>query len=426
MNLRQVVFREIMHRKTGFILGALSVAAATGVLVCVMTLLEAHAEASSRMMAEKEAATAREMALMQDDYRKIMKTLGFNLLILPESQSLEQYYATGYVTETMPEDYAGRLAAAGLLTVRHVLPSVERRIEWPEMGGSTVILSGTKGEILSAEGFNGESMQMPVAEGDLVAGYIVAKNLGLSVGETVTLRGEKFRVSEINTEKGTRDDITVWIELGRAQRMLGLEGRINAILALKCLCEGNELPKVRKDVIRILPGTQVIEVDSKVITRAEARDKAAAVAKQTLEEESASLARLRKSIEDLAAWLVPLSILGAAVWIGLLALGNVRQRRAEIGIFQALGLDSGRIIAIFLARAALIGLTGAVAGYALGMATAGVYSAKFEGGLSGALTFNALTFLVVILAAPALAIVSSWLPALVAAGQDPALVLRED
>jgi len=254
----------------------------------------------------------------------------------------------------------------------------------------------------------------------------VAKNLGLSVGETVTLRGEKFRVSEINTEKGTRDDITVWIELGRAQRMLGLEGRINAILALKCLCEGNELPKVRKDVIRILPGTQVIEVDSKVITRAEARDKAAAVAKQTLEEESASLARLRKSIEDLAAWLVPLSILGAAVWIGLLALGNVRQRRAEIGIFQALGLDSGRIIAIFLARAALIGLTGAVAGYALGMATAGVYSAKFEGGLSGALTFNALTFLVVILAAPALAIVSSWLPALVAAGQDPALVLRED
>jgi len=426
MNLRQVVFREIMYRKSGFILGAVSIAVATGVLVCVMTLLAGHAGATSRIMAEKEAATAKEMALMQDDYRKIMKTLGFNLLILPESQSLDQYYATGYVSESMPEDYAERLAAAGLLTVRHVLPSVERRIEWPEMGGATVILSGTKGEVLSSEGFNGESMQMPVAEGDLVAGYAVAKKLGLAVGQTVTLRGEKFRVSEINPEKGTRDDITVWIELARAQRMLGLQGRLNAILALKCLCAGNELSKVRKDVTRILPGTQVIEVDSKVVTRAEARNRAALTAKQTREEESANLARLRESIESLAAWLVPLSILGAAVWIGLLALANVRQRRAEIGIFRALGLDSGRIITVFLARAALIGLTGSVAGYAAGIITAGAYAAKFSGGLSGAPVFNPLTFLAVILAAPALAIVASWLPALVAAGQDPALVPRED
>lgn len=426
MNLKRIVLREILYRKTGFILGVVSVAVATGIMVCVLTLLDSHGEITRRMMENKEASTAKAMAEMQDDYRIIMKKLGFNLLILPENQSLVQYYATGYVTESMPEHYAERLAGAGLMTIRHVLPSVERQIMWPEKDGATVILAGTKGEILSSEGFNGEPMQMPVESGELVAGYAVAQNLGFSVGETVTLKGERFRVKEINPERGTRDDITVWIELSRAQRIMGLEGRLNAILALKCLCPGNELAQVRQDVTRLLPGTQVIEIDSKVVTRAEARQRAAVAANQTLEDEQENLGRIRAEIEGFAAWLVPLSIIGAMVWIALLALGNVRQRRSEIGIYRAVGLDSSRIITIFLARATIIGLSGSIAGYGLGVTAATVYSARFAETLSVAVGFDPLLFLLLIFTAPALAAVASWLPALVAAGQDPALVLRED
>lgn len=426
MNLRRIVLREIAYRKTSFILGVISVAVATGVMVCALALLDSHGEMTRRMMESKEADTARMMAEMQDDYRIIMKKLGFNLLILPEDQSLVEYYATGYVTESMPEHYAERLADAGLMTIRHVLPSVERRIKWAEMGNATVILAGTRGEILSSGGFNGEPMQMPVAPGELVAGYAVAENLGFSVGETVTFDGDRFLIKEVNPEKGTRDDITVWIELSRAQRILGLEGRLNAILALKCLCPGNELAQVRQDVTRLLPGTQVIEIDSRVVTRAEARERAAATAKQTLDEEKDNLDRIRAEIEGFAAWLVPLSILGAMVWIALLALGNVRQRRSEIGIYRAVGLDSNRIIAIFLARSAVIGLSGSVAGYGLGMAAAGAYSARFAESLAGSLGPDPVLFLILILAAPSLAAVASWLPALVAAGQDPALALRED
>ena len=42
MNLWRLVSREIRYQKLGFLLGLLSVAAATGVLVAVLTRLRSH------------------------------------------------------------------------------------------------------------------------------------------------------------------------------------------------------------------------------------------------------------------------------------------------------------------------------------------------------------------------------------------------
>ena len=97
-------------------------------------------------------------------------------------------------------------------------------------------------------------------------------------------------MSEIYEERGNKDDITVWIDLAQAQQMFALQGKINAILALKCHCLGNELSQIRQDVARVLPETQVIEVDSKVVTRAEARDRAKAASHRALAAERASRA----------------------------------------------------------------------------------------------------------------------------------------
>ena len=64
--------------------------------------------------------------------------------------------------------------------------------------------------------------------------------------------------------------------------------------------------------------------------------------------------------------LVPVVMVGSGVWIGLLALANVRDRRGEIGILRALGLRSRQILLIFLGKAVAIGLAGACLGYAAG------------------------------------------------------------
>src|SRR5205085_1385632 len=136
-------------------------------------------------------------------------------------------------------------------------------------------------------------------------------------------------------------------------------------------------------------------------------------------------ARLRNQREALAALLVPSVLVGCAVWIGLLALANVRERGGEIGIFRALGLSSRQILCLFLGKALLTGLAGALLGY-------------FAGAVSASLGHEALTraealqffadprlLLPVLLGAPLLAGLASSLPAPLATQQDPAVRLRE-
>jgi len=421
MTLWQLITKEIRLRWVGFVLAVASVLVAVAVLTAQLTLLAAHDLSTQRILAQKQADTEAEMRRMEDDYRKIMKALGFNLLILPAGQSLEEFYAEGRVTADMPEQYATKLAGAGLMTINHLLPALERSIRWPEQDQRPVVLVGMRGEVPLARG---EPMMVPVPPGSAVIGDGIRRSLALKVGDSITLLGRKFAVDSCLPERGTKDDITIWIGLRQAQEMLGARGRINSILALQCLCEGSDIASIRRDVGRLLPGVQVIELASKTRTRAEARGRAAAAAKTAIEAERVHRARLRRDQESFMAWLLPLVTLGAAIWIGLLASMNARERTPEIGILRALGLRSRQIAAIFLARAALAGLVGAVVGYGVGFAV-GLLSGETAAGAPGAaaLFMPGLLGLVVV-AAPVVAGVASLSPAVVAARHDPAAILR--
>jgi putative ABC transport system permease protein len=218
--------------------------------------------------------------------------------------------------------------------------------------------------------------------------------------------------------------MTIWIDLSQAQHLLGAVGRINSIVALKCQCEGSDIASIRRDIGRLLPGVQVIELASKAMTRTEARDRAAAAAKTAIEADRAHRARMRRERESFAAWLLPLVMLGAAVWIGLLAFMNVRERTPEIGILRALGLRSRQIITIFVARAALAGLVGAVLGYGVGFAVGVLSGESAPGGHWAAALFKPGLLGLVALTAPILASLASLSPALIAARHDPAAILR--
>ena len=421
-----LILREIRLRWISFALGVVSVLVAVGVLTAQLTLLVAHDLRTQQILEEKRAETEAEMRVLEDDYRKIMKKLGFNILLLPEDQRLAELYVAGHSARDMPESYVDRLANSGIMTIRHLLPIAEQEIQWPEEDGRTIILVGTRGEVPLSHRAPLEPMMVAVRAGSAVLGYAIWDSLGLRVGDTITLLGRKFSVGRCHPARGTRDDITVWVDLAEAQQLLGMEGRINAILALKCHCQGADVSSICEDIAGILPGVQVIELATRVITRAEARDRAAAAAKAALEAERMHRVHLRGEREAFASWLVPLVTLGAAAWIGLLALVNVRERTAEIGILRALGVRSRQIMLVFLARAMLVGLAGAVLGYGVGFAVgllAGEVSLATD--TAGALFMPGLLALVTA-AAPLLAALASWPPALAAARQDPALVLREE
>jgi len=429
MTVWSLVWREILHRKLSFVLGLVSVLVAIATLVGALTLLKVHDLRTQHILEQKEAEMEAGKAVLKDDVRKAMLKLGFNVVILPRDQNLGDWYAEDYASKYMPEEYVTRLANSKIVMVRHLLPTLQQKIKWPE-AKRVIILTGTRGEVPDLHKISGKPLIYPVPPGKMVVGYGLHQNLGLKVGDKVRLLGREFTVHKCHEERGSKDDITVWINLKEAQDLLEKTGLINAIMALECVCAEADVAKVRAEITRILPDTQVIERGSKALARAEARAKVAEEAKAAIEQEKQGRSRLRREREQFASILVPLVMAGCAVWIGFLALGNVRERRTEIGILRTLGLRSRQILSIFLSKALLIGVLGGAPGLLAGFLAGRRLGTSLEHLTKDATTVETLfepkLVLLALVLGPLLTVLASWIPAMIAVQQDPAEILREE
>lgn len=423
MSIARLVLREIWFRRLGFALAVLAVAVAAGSLVSQVLLLEQYDLRTGQILAQKEKETQEAMAKLEDEIRKITKNMGFNLRILPKDVQLYDFLAKDYADKYMPEEYSQKLAKAHVITINHLAPTLEQKTDWPEQRLPALILVGTRGEIPILSQDKKKPILQPVPSGSIVLGHELRRDF--KVGDTLTLHGRSFKVHKIHPQRGDTDDLKAWVHLKDAQELLDKQGLINGMLALGCNCTADRLSVIREEIMKILPETQVVEFETKALARAEARNLAAATAKATLEQEAAKRRALREEKETFAAALVPVVLLGACVWLGLMALGNVRERRGEIGLLRALGLRSGKLFALFLSRAALVGLTGAALGCAFGVTAASYLGEMPEETWTAALDQGAL-FGAVLLAAPLVSALACWLPALVAVKQDPAVVLQQE
>jgi hypothetical protein len=423
MKLITLVLCEIRHRFTSFVLTVLSVAVAVAAFVCSYYLLRTDELKTEELLTARQQEVEDAGSKLEDSMRKITKGLGFNILVLPGDQDLGELHAEGTPTTSMPEAYVTKLASSKIVTINHLLPIVAKKIEWPEMNRS-VIVTGTRGEVPLAHRALKKPLQDAVPKGTMIVGAELGRAKdGVAVGTKIKLMDREFVVTKIHEERGTADDITVWINLAEAQEMLKMQNLVNAILALECNCATEDrVAEIREEIAAILPGTQIVERGPPALARAEARNKA----KETAVANLAAAKAGRKTIHDqrakLAAVLVPLIVIIAATWIALLTLLNIRQRRSEIGILRAIGLGSGQILRVLLGKAAIAGVLGGLLGLAIGF---------FVGrGLGDPLSAEAAAglgmtgpFLVALLAAPVLSVLAGWLPAMFAAKVDPATIL---
>ena len=423
MTIWRLIQREIVYRKTNFLLSVLAVLVAVGSVVAAISLLDRYAIRGEQRAAEQKVELEKKMAVLEDDYRKIMLGLGFNVLILPKDQNLADFYAEDFASKLMPENYAERLVQARVMSINHVLPILQQKLKWPERE-RTIQLVGTRGEIALVAKGRKAALLDPVAPGHVVVGYELHRSLKLAAGDKIELCGSPLTVSALQPPRGNRDDITLWINLRQSQQILGKEGRINAIQALECNCAADRLGQIRADIGRVLPDTQVIEFSSQALARAEARNRAGAEAREAIRREQESRAAAARQREGLFTVLVPLVIGACAVWAGLLALGNVRSRSGEIGILRALGVPTRRILAIVLVRAALIGLLGASIGFIVGWLGSWVGENRISGGPPLEPLFDPRLFVMVLVLTPILSALIGWLPAIWAAQLDPADSLR--
>ncbi len=246
MSIWRMIWQEIAHRKLNFVLGLFSVVVAIATLAGVLTLLDADKlkadEARAQLAAtgkdlDKTSAELKEAgAKLEDEMRKIMLGLGFNILILSQDEDLHAMNLTGVPQKTFHEENVDRLVNSDLLIINHVLPVVTKRIPWKEQNGLEILLTGTRGEVPQLHRKMKKPMQEQVPAGTMIVGHQIADHLKLTKGQSVKLMGRDFKVTKIQEPQGDVPDSTVWINLEEAQDMLGMQNEVSAIMALECNC----------------------------------------------------------------------------------------------------------------------------------------------------------------------------------------------
>lgn len=433
MKLNRLVAKEIAYRKLNFILGLVAVVMAVSVFVGTRSMMIGHDIRTEEIIELKEAETREKMVQLEDDYRIIMRRLGYNALILHEDEDFEEVRRRGHPVVFMPEKSAQELGESGTVYLNHLLPFIQYMIYWPERN-KNILVSGiskqvpvySKARHLTDEGGYRSPITPPLPHGKVDLGYDIALAMNLSEGSQVRIRGEEFQVNKIYPHRGNHDDVTVWVPLHKVQQWLGRQGQINGILALQCVCPETEdlLLAIRQDVRSVIPYAQVIEFASIAAVRTQARKRAAEAHEAAIDAEIRNRLQLREAREQLFNIVVPAVVFVSVLWVIILTFLNVRERQAEIGILRALGFRSRQILHIFLLRAFITGLLGGLLGY-----LAGVMSGAF---LSGAAPFGRETFFefqlfaAVLVLTPFFTLLASWLPSVNAAMQDPASILKED
>jgi ABC-type lipoprotein release transport system permease subunit len=111
----------------------------------------------------------------------------------------------------------------------------------------------------------------------------------------------------------------------------------------------------------------------------------------------------------------------------VLTIMNVRERQTEIGLLRALGYGAGRIGGLFLGKAMITGVAGAVIGFLGGAALALIFGPDiFKLTARTTVQPEWSVFLQALIVAPLFAVVASFIPMMLAVAYDPATTLREE
>lgn len=377
-----LILREILHRKTNFLLSVLAVTAAVALFISFFTA---------------GAASQRETA-------RLMLQMGYNLHIVPEGTDRSEFLLTGLTDKTMPEEYLEKLATPSAFSYNHLLGTLQRKISWQ---GLELVLTGLAAEVCPP-GQKQPPMVEPIPQGTAYVGYIIADRLKLKAGRIIEIGGKQLKIVRCLFEQGGVDDIRIQCHLKDAQEILNVPGRISEIQAVDCLCfvdTNDPVSILRKEVASILPDVQVVQ----------AKPIATARAKQ------------RQMIQGVFAVIVPAVVIACGIWIGVLAAVNVRDRYQEIGVMRALGYGSGKITALFLGKAVIVGLLGAIIGFLVGTYLALHFGPEIFKMTAKTVMKPQLPLLAwSLIFAPLFVAVSSFIPAMIAAAHDPAVALRQE
>jgi len=401
MTVHNMLFKEMWQRQGATLLALVTLSLAAGLFVGMLTLNR----------------TLQQQTVQQ------MKTLGFNVVILPAAATPENYWSSDYGEHDMPESYVERLARAEKATADHFSGRLEKRIAWQ---GQSAILTGILATRVREQkaplGF-----KTPPEIGQIYCGFDVSRLVQVEKTEDgklaldakgqpkllpVDILGETFTVAKRLARKEIKDDMRLYMNIADAQRLLQKPGRIHLIEALGCRCDGDVIATIQEELERLLNQGAPVKDRVKAIIPDEPKF-------YTRE-------KMRKRIEGYAAMVAPAVLLVCAVWVGSLSYMNVRQRKTEIGLLRAVGVGSARIAGLFMAKGALLGVAGGAIGFLAGTQAARITGAATFELAASAFSPDMALLLWTLLLTPAMTMLAGGFAAWKAVTLDPAEALREE
>lgn len=385
MNPFKLVIKELLYRKVSSLVILMTVIVASTVSVAIITLSKAS----------------------ENETRKIMREQGLNLYIFPKGTNLIDFYSVNN-TETFPENYVDVLADSKTFdAVRHLTGILQLKYpNWIDPNGSRhdIVVMGYKDEAMQRFLNKQETMGFDVVKGTVHVGALLAKNI--QEGETFKIAGKdgvqhEFEIAKRLVEGKGMMDQGIAFNLDDLQEILGMEGQINKIEALGCVCHDGRINNARNQVQTIFSDLEVTEISS----IADARE------------------NQRLMMNKYGSFIIPFVMLSALLISGLLFYANVTTRRYEIGILKATGKSNFFITLIILLKAIILGLAGSIAGFFIGSLIAKSFGTEIFQFTAAAIKplWNVFGYSIFIF--PVLWMLSSWIPALMATQVDAARTL---
>jgi putative ABC transport system permease protein len=241
-----------------------------------------------------------------------------------------------------------------------------------------------------------------------MVGKEVARNLGLEPGMTIRVdysdaarrvsSSREFTVRGIVTTGGNEDD-QIFVNLDEAQQMSDRPNRVHAVF-VNALCNACPAEEMAQDIQMTMP------VRAKSV-------------RQLVRSESVMVSGL-----DSLMFATTAAALTGSVLVVMTAMTTaVMERRREIGVMKAVGASDGKVAAIFLTEALVIGVLGGLGGFAAGIVMAEAISRTVFG---VPVVLSARVIPITVGVSLAVAVAASILPVRRALQVQPASVLRGD
>jgi len=343
---------------------------------------------------------------MASDIERKMEEFGANILITPQSNDLAMSYggiSLGGISfdqrEIRESDLAQIRSIRNHANISAVSPKVLGGVK---IDGRDVLLVGVDFAMeLKMKQWWNIFGDVPKTEHDLLVGSDAAKALNVMNGDTLTIKGEQFKVAGVLDQTGSQDDGLVFAGLAKAQKLLGKEGRIS-LVEVAALCSGCPIGDMVVQIAEKLPDAKVSAIQQVVATRLHALD------------------QFKRFSYAMAAVVV---FIGSLI-VFVTMMGSVTERTVEIGVFRAIGFRKSHIMRIILLEAAVVSTIAGLFGYLTGMASARLALPFMAENRDAVLVWDPLVAVGAISLALLLGLVASLYPALHASRMDPTEALR--